>query len=186
MLVPFQYDVPADSLEYKSSQLYYVYKHTKCILSGVQGLAMLASIVENPEDGSGISLEELKTKGVITVSGMRACMCVCVCADSDEVGLVTWCMCSRVAVACPNLFRAPVVSPVWSAAVVLASLLPLRVCHPPSHPARLQRYFVLHDKRKDSLAAEWFRWCAWPWEQPIDRIRSYFVSFRHTPHHASL
>jgi hypothetical protein len=33
-----------------------------------------------------------------------------------------------------------------------------------------------HDKRKEALAKEWYTWKSWPWQQPIDKIRAYFVS----------
>jgi len=96
------YNVPTNSVEYAVNQLYYRYKHTNCVLSGIQGLVMLVNIIENEEDGAGISLDQIQKHGLIT------------------------------------------------------------------------NYFCTHDPRKAALAREWYQWKTWPWQQPIDKIRSYF------------
>jgi hypothetical protein len=54
--------------------MFYTYKHTRCILSSVQGLMMLVHIVENKEDGAGLDLADLVTKKVIKVRS-RGCSC---------------------------------------------------------------------------------------------------------------
>ena len=41
-----------------------------------------------------------------------------------------------------------------------------------------QKYFVLHDKRRDILFESWYKWTSWPWQQPVHEIRSYFVRGR--------
>ena len=84
MPVCLQYDVPSTPAEYRASQLYYVYKHTKCILSGVQGLAMIVSVAENGDDGAGLSLEELKSKKIGT-NGFREVTAVA--PESVKTGL---------------------------------------------------------------------------------------------------
>jgi hypothetical protein len=39
-----------------------------------------------------------------------------------------------------------------------------------------QNYFVLHDDgSRAALEGKWYKWCAWPWQQPLDDIRGYFV-----------